>query len=169
MTSISILTILDSLQKKFKCMYSELKTKVFDLIPDNQKSWTTAMEYIGKHDDERLQIEVTHLGKKRTNTQNSAIHKYCELLAAALNEKQQLHVVRVPGHEFEVPWCAETVKFDIWHGVQKVLFPHTISKKTDKPSTAQLSTAEVSEVFIWISQNIAIHAEIDIAFPSNKR
>ena len=76
--------------------------------------------------------------KPRTPTQNNSIHKYCELLAEALNGAGYTLTVKVI-REVEVPYTKENVKDYIWRPVQIALFQIASSK--------DLTTKQVSEVY----------------------
>lgn len=146
----------------------DLKEKEFTLSPDNTKQWSTAIEYLTKHEDENLRLTVTHLGKFRTLTQNACVHKYCSMLAVALNESGQYRQKKIFGQAVEMPWTMTSVKEDVWHPVQFAMYPHAASKNGE-PSSSKLNTVEVGEVYKIISQNVAASRGIDVPWPSNQR
>ena len=102
--------------------------------------------------------------KKRTPSQNNAIHKYCRMLADDLNEAGltaciQSEVLKAP---IEVDWTMEMVK-QIWHQVQSSMYP-------DKPvSTAELERAQVSAVYDVINRAMIqkTNGAINTPFPSH--
>jgi len=59
--------------------------------------------------------------EQRTLTQNRALHKYCELLAEALNdagyEMKAVLAVKV----VDVPWSKELVKEALWKPIQAAM------------------------------------------------
>lgn len=97
---------------------------------------------------------------KRTDLQNKAIHRYCELLAEALNEAgfsfNDQKVIQV-----EVQFTMENTKESIWRNVQTALYP-------DKHSTTELDTREVSEVYENINRFIGERAGVHVPFPSKE-
>ena len=145
----------------------DLKTKEFTLRPDHDKSWSNAIEYLTKHEDENLGLVITHLGKVRTLTQNSSIHKYCSMLAQALNEAGHYYEDTLFGLDVSLPWSMNRVKEKIWHVVQQVQYPHAVNKDGE-PSTSKLNTVEVGEVYKIISQNIAAVRGVNVPWPSQR-
>ena len=159
----------------------DLKVKEFMLRPEDDKSWEKAMEYITKHEHENLGLTVTYYGKLRTITQNSCIHKYCSMLAHALNESSQYQVIEIPEFMYgktvdaiqgengiwyvEMPWTGSAIKIKWWHKIQRIMYPHAVNKDGE-PSTAALNTVECGEVYKIISQNIAAGRGIDVPWPS---
>ncbi len=107
------------------------------------------------------EVEVRpYVGKKRTLTQNAAIHKYCEMLAHDLNEAgYELHIEsKVLKEPLTVPWTKETVKEHIWHTVQIAL--------TEKQSSAELGTKEVNIIYQAISRRMAEAFGVTTPFPT---
>jgi len=143
----------------------DLKTAAFTLRPDDDKAWAKAMKYITTHDTENLSLVVTHLGKIRTGTQNSCIHKYCSMLAIGLNQAAHYYEVNLFGVTVSLPWTSSRVKERIWHVIQQVQYPHAVNKDGE-PSTSKLSTVEVSEIYKIISQNVASSKGVDVPWPS---
>ncbi len=145
----------------------ELKSVDFILRPDSEKSWSKAMDYITKHEGELLALNVTHMGKTRTLTQNACIHKYCTMLAIAFNEAGIYRNKKLFGHHIELPWTMAAVKEDIWHPVQFAMYPQAVNDKGE-PSSSKLNTSQVSEVYKVISQNVAQSKGVDVPWPSNR-
>ena len=94
---------------------------------------------------------------KRTTTQNSALHKYFVLLAEALNDAG-LDVRKTMKEEFEIPWNETLVKELLWKQLQGVM--------TEKHSTTQLETHEVSEVYKVLDRHLASKFGVSVPFPS---
>lgn len=95
--------------------------------------------------------------KQRTLTQNRAIHKYCSMLAKALNEAGW-DMRRVIKEEFDIPWTEESAKENIWRPVQVSLF--------NKESTTALERQEVSQVYEVINRNISEKTGVYVPFPT---
>ena len=102
-------------------------------------------------------IEVTVKRKKRTNPQNAAIHKYCDILGAAYNDAGLDQQV-VLAQQAAVPWSMDTVKNNQWRQIQLAL-------GLDK-STTKLETNEVSKVHQVLNRHTIEKFNINIAFPS---
>ena len=125
------------------------------------------MDYLGKHDSENLELVITHVGRIRTQTQNRCIHKYCSMLAVALNEAGYYRRKKLFGNNVELPWTMSSIKEDVWHVVQYAMFPHAISDKGE-PASSKLNTVEVGEVYKIISQNVAAERGVDVPWPSSR-
>jgi len=111
--------------------------------------------------DDSKAYEVKSIKRNtRTLLQNSALHKYCALVAEALNDAG-FSVQRVMENikKAEVEWTMLSVKEIIWRNFQIALL--------DKKSTTELETNEVSKVYrnidYWLSTKVGIES---IPFPS---
>lgn len=95
-------------------------------------------------------------GKQRTNLQNAALHRYCELLASNLNEKGfDMHMVL--NNDIEVPWTKELVKELIWRPVQK--------SQTQEASTTKAERVDYSKVYDIINRYIGGKFGISVEWP----
>ena len=103
---------------------------------------------------------IHNRAKVRTNAQNNAIHKYCALLAKALNDAGYCRYVesKVLSRPIETPWTMEDVKNDIWKAVQLSQVQH------DK--TSELETKEVNLIQEIIARHMAQAHGITTPFPS---
>lgn len=110
--------------------------------------------------------KVKIIGRKeqqRTLPQNAAIHKYCAMLAEALNDAG-LDMKTVLKPDAEIPWTQENIKINMWHEVQLAMFPDAVDKD-GKPSTAALSKEQVGQVYETISRYIAQSQGVSVPFP----
>ena len=99
--------------------------------------------------------------KKRTSTQNAAMHKYFQLMAQALNEagysyKDFIELVEKRGNQ--VAWTETNFKETGWRIVQKAMF--------NKESTSELETHEVTQVYDVINSRFAELAGVSMEFPN---
>lgn len=99
-----------------------------------------------------IQIEETN---QRTISQNSAMHKYFQMVADTLNGagldiKKTLVV--------DVNWSSHTVKEILWKGVQRVLL--------DKESTTKLSKDEVTKIYDTLNRMLSERYGVYVAFPT---
>ena len=99
--------------------------------------------------------------KKRTTTQNAAMHKYFELMAQALNDagysyKDFVELVESKGNQ--VAWTETNFKETGWRIVQKAMF--------NKDSTSELETHEVTQVYEVINSRFAELAGVSMNFPN---
>lgn len=92
----------------------------------------------------------------RTPQQNSAIHKYFQLLAEALNDA---------GYEQNHPVFDKVSSTWTAHSVKEKLFKPILEARSGKKSTAAATTVEISDVHkvldYWTSTKTGIH----IGFP----
>jgi hypothetical protein len=95
----------------------------------------------------------------RTNKQNNALHKFCELLAIALNDAG-LDMKKTLKPDADIPWTKELVKEYIWKPVQKA----AIGKK----STTEMSTLDPSQVYEIINRHMSEKHGISVPFPSEE-
>ncbi len=99
-------------------------------------------------------------GRKRTQPQNASIHKFCEMLAEALNESGlDMRVVLKP--EVEIPWAKESVKKHLWKPIQK--------SQLGKKSTTELERHEVSQVYETLIRHLGSKFGVYIPFPSKEQ
>ena len=87
-------------------------------------------------------------GKTRTLTQNASLHKFCSMLAQAMNEAGfDFRVFIKEG--YPVPFTEELVKEYIWKPIQKAVTGH---ESTTKPEPKQYS-----EVYDVLNVKLAEH------------
>lgn len=100
---------------------------------------------------------ATEAERKRTITQNKALHVYFELLATALNDAG-LDMKRTLKPEVDIPWSAVSVKEHLWRPIQKAII--------DKQSTKEASTAEYGPVYETLNRHTSDRFGISIPWPS---
>lgn len=98
-------------------------------------------------------------GKQRTLTQNASIHLYCTMLAEAFNEAG-LDMQTVLAEGTSIPWSPEKAKDDIWKVVQLAI--------TEKKSTTELETHEVSKVYDVINAHLINAFNVFVPFPDKE-
>ena len=116
---------------------------------------------INKKDQDALKgqsVIECNLKKKgtRTTKQNSALHLFLRKLADALNDAG-LDMKAVLKPEVEIPWNSTTAKENLWRPVQLAM--------TQKESTADLDTVEVSQVYDALNRHIASKFGVSVPFP----
>ena len=98
-------------------------------------------------------------GKTRTLTQNASLHKFCSMLAKAMNEAGfDFRVFIKEG--YPVPFTEELVKEYIWKPIQKAVTGH---ESTTKPEPRQYS-----EVYDALNLKLAEHG-LYVPWPSKSR
>ena len=114
---------------------------------------TNAKESLKQNKTLKLTIEARD---RRTLTQNSALHLYCEQVAHALNDAG-LSVNTFFKEGFEVPFSKEIVKENIWKPVQEAVI--------DKKSTAEANKLEYGEVYDHVNRKLSEYG-IHVEWPS---
>ena len=98
-------------------------------------------------------------GKTRTLTQNASLHKFCSMLAQAMNEAGfDFRVFIKEG--YPVPFTEELVKEYIWKPIQKAVTGH---ESTTKPEPKQYS-----EVYDVLNVKLADHG-LYVPWPCRER
>lgn len=95
--------------------------------------------------------------KQRTPPQNRSLHKFCDLLAQALNEAG-LDMKAVLKPTIDIPWSKQAVKEHLWRPIQTAML--------SKESTARLDTKECSEVYEVLSRHLGDKLGIHVPWPS---
>ena len=81
-----------------------------------------------------FEITVVPTQKRRTASQNDALHVYCRQLANALNDAG-LDMREVIKPEVDIPWNDQTVKEYMWRPIQKVVTgEESTTRPTPKPT-----------------------------------
>jgi len=93
----------------------------------------------------------------RTTLQNRSIHKYCSMLAEALNDAGY-DMRRTIKQEVDIPWSMDTVKEHLWRTIQKA--------QLGKESTTKLETNEVTMVYETLNRHMAGKFGVSVPFPN---
>ena len=109
-------------------------------------------------DRQVIDVEIIKAKKRRTLTQNNAIHRWCELVAAAMDAAGISRVITMPsGKAIQSSWSTDAVKRDIWHTIQFAQF--------GTKSTADLESNQVSAVYETINRDVLAEINIFVPFP----
>ena len=95
----------------------------------------------------------------RTTQQNKSLHKFCELLADALNDAG-LDMRKTLKPEVEIPWNKDMVKEHIWRPIQEAV--------TGKHSTTEMNTLDPSQIYEIINRHMAEKHGISVPWPSEE-
>lgn len=95
----------------------------------------------------------------RTSQQNRAMHKFFKLLADELNDAG-FTVAKTIKRPLEIPWSEHTVKEVLWKQIQVAL--------TDKESTRELNTSEVSQVYDALNRALSERCGVSVPFPEEQ-
>lgn len=137
--------------------------KTYELTPQNQASWDELTSDLTTLESYSIKVTV-EVSKRRTGKQRSAIEVFCRELAKLLNDAgldrvKALKILRKSPH-IEIPWNQDSVKEDLWRPVQRVV--------SDKESSADLETDEVSKVYEVLNRHLANQLGVSLPFPSNR-
>ena len=95
--------------------------------------------------------------KQRTLQQNSALHKYFELLADELNTAG-LDMRRTLKPGVDIPWSQNTVKDFLWRPIQRA--------QLQKESTTELTTKDIDTVYDTLTRYLGEKHGLTVVFPS---
>ena len=128
------------------------------IIIDNEIARRHAISQIENNTDLTVTIERTK--RKRTTSQNAAIHKYFTLLADQLNDAG-LDMRKVLTKRPDIPWSGETVKIHIWREVQTAMGLGE--------STAALNREQVTMVYEVVARFLSERFGVFVPFPSDDK
>jgi len=97
------------------------------------------------------------MDKKRTEAQNKALHLYFTQLAEILNDAG-LDMRKVLKPSISIPWTPQTIKENLWKPIMEF--------QTQKSSTTEMTTKEITEVYDTINRHIGETFGITVEFPS---
>ena len=101
---------------------------------------------------------VTKEEQQRTLQQNKALHKYCEMLADALNDSGlDMRKTLKPG--IDIPWDKDRIKEFLWKPIQEAM--------TGKASTTELNTVEPSEIYAVLDRHLSSKFGLHVEWPTN--
>lgn len=109
------------------------------------------------YSDKRYLTAAVKAGKQRTIQQNSALHKFFELLSLELNESGQemLHFFK---EGVDIPWTPVLVKELIWRPVQEAVL--------NSRSTTDAKTAEYAKVYEVLNRHLSEKHGIHVSWPA---
>lgn len=96
---------------------------------------------------------------QRTTLQNKSLHKYCTLLAQALNDAG-LDAKKTLKPEIDIPWTPDMVKDLLFRPIMKAM--------TGKTSTTQLDTVEPSQIHAVLDLHTSEKFGIHVDWPSEE-
>jgi UDP-N-acetylglucosamine 2-epimerase len=98
-------------------------------------------------------------GRQRSALQNKALHKYCEMLAEALNDRG-LDMTVVLSHHPEISWTKEAVKEKLWRPVQEAML--------NKKSTTKADRNEYSKVYDELNKHLIDRHGVSVPWPEKR-
>lgn len=130
------------------------------LIANSEKSLQDAINQLTAAWKANRYITISwQAKKKRTLTQNSALHLYFRMLADALNDAG-LDQRKTLKPNVEIPWNEAAIKELIWRPIQLAV--------VSKESSAELTTSEVQEVYEVLNRHLANRFGITVAWPERE-
>ena len=109
------------------------------------------------YDDHKHVTFSYSLGRQRTLTQNRALHKYCSMLADALNDAGY-DMKKVIKQEVDIPWSQQSAKEFLWRPIQKAV---TGIDSTTKPETSQYSA-----IYEVLNRHMAQKFGVSVPWPT---
>ena len=106
--------------------------------------------------DESNEFTRSSTKKVRTLSQNNAMHLYCELLAAAMNDA---------GYDMSHPVFEKVSSEWTMYSVKEKLFKRILKTIKGRESTAEASTVDYDRVHRSLDYWTSIHLGISINFP----
>ena len=97
---------------------------------------------------------------KYTDQQRKALHKYCELLADALNDAGYEMKAVLAVKQVDVPWSKDRVKECLWRPIQEAM--------TGKHSSTQLDRMEPGQVYEVLNRHISSNFGVSVPWPSEE-
>jgi nicotinamide mononucleotide adenylyltransferase len=121
------------------------------------------LENVKKHIEEAWQkdrylVITCKTGKQRSIRQNSALHLWCEQIAAELNERH-LDVRVLLEHHPEIEWNREAVKSYLWKPVQKA--------QTGEESSAKVNKIDYLKTYEVLNKYLGEKFGIHVPWPVN--
>jgi hypothetical protein len=95
---------------------------------------------------QRPVVTIEYGAKRRTLTQNRALHQFFTMLAEGLNDCG-LDMRKVLKPHIDIPWTGKSVKEYLWRPVQEVML--------DEESTAKVSTKDYTPVYQTLARHLA--------------
>ena len=137
-----------------------------EFIVNSDRAFGEVISWINDLYQKKKWVSLTaNTGKKRTPSQNNAIHKYCRMVADELNEKHISAYIDSPilKTPIETDWTMEMVK-EIWRSVQGQMFPQK------ERSTAALNRDEVNAIYDVVHRAFIEKTEgmVAVMFPSRE-
>ena len=99
-------------------------------------------------------------GRQRTLTQNRALHKYCDLLADALNDAG-LDQRKVLKPSVDIAWTQSAVKENLWRPLQKFV--------TGLDSTTKPEASQYSAIYEELNRHLSMKLGVSIPWPTKDR
>lgn len=106
---------------------------------------------------QEVELEVCDVKRRRSHAQNRAMWAWCEMLASALNDAGYDMRLFPYREGIDVPWTKQAIMDTFWRPVQQAL--------TEKASTRDQTTVEVSEVYEAVNRAMAMRTGVSIPFP----
>ncbi len=106
--------------------------------------------------EKEWEVVIQPFKKTRTNLQNRAMHKYFTLLSESLSGGgyDVMHTLK---QDAEIPWTPELVKDLLWRPIMQAM--------TEKFSTTDLETHEVSQIYDVLNHHLGQKLGIHVPFP----
>jgi hypothetical protein len=126
-------------------------------VCDSRASFEKLIAEMRKDFDEHNYIRAQYkIGKQRSPKQNNALHKFCDLLANALNDAG-LDMKHVLKPDVDIPWTGLAVKNHLWRPVQKAML--------GKESTVEPHRDEYPKIYDVLNRHLIDKHSISVPWP----
>lgn len=135
----------------------------------DQSQVKEAIQYLLANEADISSIEIK-LSVQRTPSQNNAIHLYSEWMSSGLNDAGYTfteYTEHIMKRGYSVDWTPELFKKNVWHRIQRPLFPEAVNSKGE-PSTAKLKTDQVTKVYEEANRFIGNISGVTRQFPDRR-
>jgi len=112
------------------------------------------------HDQHKYLTFTWTIGKKRSTSQNNALHLYLSHLSTALNNAG-LDMKTVLKEEADIPWTPANAKEHLWKPIQKVM--------TDKDSTTEPNTIEYVKIYETLNRHLGEKHGVYVPWPMERK
>lgn len=129
-----------------------------ELVINSDRSLVEAIEKLTSDYNEKKYVKLKlSYGRQRSQTQNKALHKYCQNLADQLNSSG-LDMKKVIKQDVDIPWTMDAVKTYLWKPIQKAV--------TGLDSTTKPERSQYSDIYEVLNRHLGQKFGISVQWPS---
>jgi len=119
-----------------------------------------AIKKLSDIDLNKYEVKFIKKRDNRTVLQNSALHKYCELLAKELNDSGYDMKSVLTMKTADIPWTTISVKENLWKSIQQAMGKDESTTKQDRQS--------YSDTYEVLNRFTAEKLGVSVPFPSSE-
>lgn len=131
-----------------------------ELLINSEGSLEAAINELIEQFNEKKYVKVKlSYGRQRTLTQNAALHKYCEMLASALNDAGY-DMKRTIKQDVDIPWNQASAKQFLWRPIQKAV--------TGLDSTTKPEASQYSAIYEVLNRHMSQKFGVSVSWPQRE-